>query len=162
MQYRYRICPQKAAAALLTSAMALVLLATMLYLHEWLGSLLCLLIALVFGGIAALYGATVTLTAQGVTRRLGRWELGAVRWEELREVGVVGTKVFNRSDPKKYGRRFIYFSPERLDEDRRFRLALEWPPGRMLYLEYDKARLEAVQMFWNSDIAEYNCGDIFF
>lgn len=162
MQYQYRICTSKAAAALLTSAGACVLMAVMLYLHEWIGALFCLAVLLLFGAIAGLYGATLTFTAEGISRRLGRLQLGFVRWEQLREVGVVGTNVFNRRDPKKFGLRFIYFSPEPLDENRRFRLALEWPPRKMLYVEYEKRRLETVQMFWHEKIAEYNCGDIFF
>ena len=84
-------------------------------------------------------------------------------WDQIKEVGVVGTKVFNGTGKnKKPGRRYIYFSPEELDEDSRFQMTLEWPPSReILYCIYTKYHAEYVQLLWQKPIATYNAGDLF-
>lgn len=80
------------------------------------------------------------------------------RWEDIKEVGVIGTKVFPKTSSNKGGRKYIYFSPEELDEDSRFDLALKWPP-KIPYTSHSDAKLDAVMLIWRKPVAYYNTPD---
>lgn len=161
MTHSYLIAPKKLLPAFITAVFSMIICITMLFRQEIAGVLLFLAIGLLFGAICALYGAQLTIDESGIHRSLLGIRMGEVGWEKIKEVGVVGTSVFQKGKEKNTGIRFIYFSEEKLDENKRFRLAMEWPPRKMFYLEFDRERLDTVQMFWNSRIAEYNAGDLF-
>lgn len=76
-------------------------------------------------------------------------------WDEIREVGVIGTKVFPKSSSNKGGRKYIYFSPMELDEDGRFNLALKWPP-KIPHTSFSDTKLEFVELIWGKPIIYYN------
>lgn len=80
------------------------------------------------------------------------------RWEDIKEVGVIGTKVFPKTSSNKGGRKYIYFSPEELDEDSRFDLALKWPP-KIPYTSHSDGKLDAVMLIWRKPVAYYNTPD---
>lgn len=152
----------KFAVAVFTAVVCLALCIMTLAQRLWVAAALLLAVTLAFCFIAFLYGSVLTLDAAGIERRFLGVRVAAVRWGELAEVGVVGLKVFNNGSRERPGTRYIYFSPRALDEEQRFRLALEWPPGDMLYLNYTKERLRAVQNLWNAPVESYNAGDAFF
>ncbi len=80
-------------------------------------------------------------------------------WHEIKEVGVIGTKLFPNTSSNKGGRKYIYFSSEELDENSRFKLALKWPP-KIPYTSHSNAKLEAVALIWKKPISIYNAPDI--
>lgn len=147
--------------SLLTGLCCLALAVLNALAAHWIAMLIFLAIAVVFMTIAINYGAVVTVDAQGVRWRCLGFLRRDMRWDAIREVGVVGLKVFNGKKSKRTGARYIYFSPDELDDARRFRLALQWPPRHMIYVSYDKRSLERVQMHWGRAIASYNAGEIF-
>lgn len=82
--------------------------------------------------ILFLYGSTLRISSQGIRKEFLFLPLKTLSWDEIAEVGVLGTKIFNGgSYRKKPGRRYIYFSEKELDDDARFKMALEWPPRNL-------------------------------
>lgn len=122
------------------------------------------IIVIVFAFIAVLYGSVLYISSRGIERKFLFVTMGALTWEQVREVGVVGTGIFFTGDrnKKRTGRRYIYISPRELDEDTRFKMALEWPPRNgVLYCTYSHPRIDAIQYLWGKPIEKYNAGDIF-
>lgn len=122
-----------------------------------------LFITIVFLYVMVMYGSVLHISGKGVRRVFLGFTLESLSWDQIREVGVVGVNVFNGTGKKKKpGRRYIYFSPEALDDESRFKLALEWPPGRgTLYCVYTQLHAEAIQFLWQKPFASFNAGDIF-
>lgn len=75
--------------------------------------------------------------------------------DEIKEVGVIGTKVFPKSSSNNGGRKYIYFSPMELDEDGRFNLALKWPP-KIPHTSFSDTKLEFVELIWGKPIIYYS------
>ena len=121
------------------------------------------LIAAVFIYIMVLYGSVLHISAEGIRREFFIIPMKAYTWDQVREIGVVGTKVFNgTAKNRKTGRRYIYISPEEMDEGSRFKMTLEWPPRNgILYCIYSREHIDALQYFWSRPIVKYNAGDIF-
>lgn len=152
--------PLKFAACLFTVAAGVILGITSLIIGEWLGAVLLFLVAGLFTWQGLIYGAWVSVTAEGVRRHILGRTLKQQRWEEIKEVGVVGTKVFNRLHPEKTGSMYIYFSPKALTEQERFQLALDFPPKDMIFLLHNQEREDLVQAFWDTRLIGYNTGSL--
>lgn len=162
MTSKFRVHTFKYLIAAGTAIVSLGAAALMFYLHEWRGVVMFLLVALLFGGIAVMYGAVININNDKI--RVNFWGI-AMRentWREIKEVGVIGTNIFRAEKGKYAGNRYIYFSTERLDEDERFNLAMKWPPRKMTFLFYTRERMDQIQMIWDNEISSYNAGDIFF
>lgn len=159
---RYRVNTLKYAAGLFTSIGCIFLFFLAAVSRAWLSALFFLAAAAVFLLITVLYGAIVTIDIDGIHRSFWHIPMQEIRWEQVKEVGVVGTRVFNNNDPKHTGTRYLYFSLRCMDDHARFRLALEWPPKEMLYLQYSRERLDVVRQFWFGPVESYNAGDLFF
>lgn len=158
----YYADPLKYGVALATCAVSLFLGLLALQIGAWIAAVLFLACAGVFGYIAFRYGTVIHVDLNGLRCTFWGREYKKVDWSEIAEVGVVGLKVFNNNDPKHTGTRYFYFSPEPMDPDSRFKLALEWPPKKMVVLHFSPDRLHAVQMAWGGRIETFNAGEIFF
>ena len=162
MTSKFRIHTFKYLIAAGTSAVSLGMAVLMFYLHEWRGVVMFLLVACLFAWIAVLYGAVITIDRDEI--RMSFWGIPIRKntWNEIKEVGVVGTNIFRTEKGKYTGSRYIYFSTEPMDENERFRLAMKWPPGKMIYLLYTRERVDRIQAIWDNEISSYHAGDIFF
>ncbi len=162
MTNKFRVHTFKYLIAAVTVIVSLGVSALMCYLREWRGVIMFLLVALLFSWIAVMYGAVITISNDKI--RMSFWGIlmRERTWKEIKEVGVVGTNIFRVENGKYVGNRYIYFSTEGLDEDERFKLAMKWPPRKMIYLFYTKERLDQIQHIWDNEISSYNAGDIFF
>ncbi len=154
------ISPFKFTVSILTSAVAFLITATQVLMGEWVGVLLFAAVGVVFSAVAAASGSRIILDETGIQKTCLCFNRCFIPWSDIAEVGVIGTRVFCPK-PDKTGMRYIYFSEKKLDDDSRFKLALEWPPRRMLYLSYTKERLSRVQFLWTGPIDSYQAGDIF-
>ncbi|MCQ2557840.1 MAG: hypothetical protein MJ135_01860 [Oscillospiraceae bacterium] len=104
-------------------------------------------------------GAKVKVDEKGVTKSLLGKELMHQSWSEIGEVGAVGLKVFQKDVREvRPGTIYMYFSPEKLNNQKRFELALKFPPKNMIYMRYDKERDKVVQSIWPDRIIGYNTG----
>ena len=145
-----------------TAIVSLGVAALMFYLHEWRGVAMFLLVSLLFGGIAVMYGAVITINNDEIRMSFWGIPMRENNWRDIKEVGVIGTNIFRAEKGKNVGNRYIYFSTERLDEDERFKMAMKWPPRKMIYLFYTRERMGQIQLIWDNEITSYNAGDIFF
>lgn len=151
---------EKAVVAGIVSGTSLVMALVMVYLGR-MGSLLAfVLLAALFGWIAAQNAAVIVLDQTGVTKTLLGRRVSHMDWNQVREAGVCGTNPLNKGRPEKTGRLYIYCSAERLDEDSRYAMILKWPPpdDRQLCFTYDPQRLEALRLWWTEELEEYNTG----
>ncbi len=155
--------PLKFCAALFSCAVLIFLAWRSFCLGYVVPGIICFLLTAVFGYVIYLYGSVLHFTAEGVRKEFLLIPVTAYSWDMIREIGVVGTKVFNGTGKnKKPGRRYIYISPEEMDEDSRFKMTLEWPPQNgILYCIYTRQHIETIQYIWAKPIAKYNVGDIF-
>ena len=162
-EHRIMADPLKFAASLFSSVVLGFLTWRSFLLGYVLLGVVFALIAAVFLYIMVLYGSVLHVSAEGVQREFFVIPMKAYTWDQVREIGVVGTKVFNgTSKNRKTGRRYIYISPEEMDEESRFKMTLEWPPRKdILYCIYSRQHIDALQYFWSRPIEKYNAGDIF-
>ena len=159
--YKYTVCILKCAVAAVTCAVSAVITAVMASLNSTAGMFLFLAVTVIFAALTVMNGASVSVDSTGIRRSFFGISMGEKKWSEIAEVGVIGTKVFNNNDPKHTGTRYIYFSEKALTEQERFRMALEWPPRKVIYFQFNQKRLNEVQMFWSDTIRTYNAGHIF-
>lgn len=154
------IHPGRLSACVFTVVSGLTLGITFLTLKNWLGAVVMFAIAGLFIWQGFLYGPWVSITCEGIRKHIFGWTLKEISWSEIAEVGVVGTRVFNKLTPHKTGPMYIYFSPRKLTEEERFRLALDFPPRDMLYLLHNQEREDLVQNLWNTKLIGYNTGSL--
>lgn len=162
MRYSYRIDTGKFAVSLFTCVVLLLLSLRAFTGAYAVSGVFLLIFAVIFGYIAVLYGSTLTLDETSIRRSFFGIHMKEMPWNKVAEVGVIGIKVFNRNHPQRTGKLYIYFAPQYLDDDARFRLALEWPPKKGLYLSYQPERIQAIQSIWYGKIETYNVGDLHF
>lgn len=162
MTSRFIVHPLKLVVSLATCLASAAIGLSLLEMGRGLSALVFLAVAALFLAVSLVFGATVTLDESGVRRSVLGRVTRSLTWEEIAEVGVAGTKVFNRGSPKKTGSLYIYFSPAAMTEEERFEMILTWPPRDKLFLLHNKKRMDAVQLLWNSKVQTYNAGDLQF
>lgn len=160
MKKQYYADPNKFAAGIATFLVCAILSATMLSIRYFIPGFVFFLIALLFLSVSVLYGAVVSIDQEGITRSFFGLFPKRFLWREITEIGVIGTKVLNRADPDKTGTLYLYFSPEALDDEKRFALGLAWPPKDLIYLLYNKERMDCVQLQWAGKIHTFNTGNL--
>lgn len=143
------------AVALLAAAVAGVMAAQ----HRWAGLAVFGLIAVVYFAVGLWNFSMVTWDGEGVSRKMFGLTIKRLPWSAVAEVGVMGTKAFNRNAPHKTGRMYIYFSEKAMTEKDRFNMMLNWPPVGRIYLLYQADRLESLRRCWSGVIQTYNTGD---
>ena len=136
-----------------------ILLVSFCHLQMIVGIVVSAILALVFAVITLRNVTRILISNEKIEVRPVLGKAKTYSWEEIKEVGVIGTKVFPKTSSNKGGRKYIYFSPEELDEDSRFDLAFKWPP-KIPFTSYSKAKLDAVQLIWRKPLANYNAPDL--
>lgn len=127
-------------------------------ISRWMAGFLFLVLGIIFLVVAVMNGSVIRITPEKVERVfLGR-TISSMMMKDIKEVGVVGTKVFG--DPRKTGTRYIYFSKRHMNDKERFAMCLAWPPAKELYMTWNSKRYLAVQSVWSNEIVEYGAGEI--
>lgn len=159
METKAYICNQvKLAVSIVTALVSGTLAFTLLTIGRTYSALFFIAIALVYAYTAVKNGSFIEVSDEGVRCRVFRKVLAKYTWDEIREIGVVGSRAF--SNGKHTGTLNIYISKTKLSEHDRFDLVLAWPPKDKLYLTYNKARMEAIQLRYSNKIQTYNAGDL--
>lgn len=161
MKKSYFVSPIKLAVSSVTTLASFCITIVQLILHEPVGAIVFSLIGFLFLAVAFINGSCVTIDPDGIQLHFLSFCRKSVKWEDIQEVGVIGTQIFLRH-PESTGSRYIYFSPEVLNDEKRFRLALEWPPKKIIYFQYTKENLQDVQLLWKKSIANYQAGELYF
>lgn len=160
MKARFFVNPLKSVAAAAVFCIFTALCATMIPVGRPGSALFFLVIAILFGYEAVINGMSVSVDETGISRSFFGIRPVTFRWEEIGEIGVCGTKVFNKNHKERTGAVYIYFSPVGLSEQERFDMVLKWPPRKMIYLIYSRQHLEKVQMASGLKVESYNTGDL--
>ena len=120
-----------------------------------------LAVGAVFVWLLFRYASTLTVDSDGVRLGFLGMTRKTIRWDDIREVGLIGENVFNHGKKKKTGDKYIYFSPVRMDADERFDMIVKWPPKDKLYVEYSEKALEYAMTCWHGQLETYNVEDLF-
>ena len=157
MKKSFMVYPVKFAFAFFIALFLVAMALCLIVVERWTSVLVFFVLSLPFFYIAAIYGMKITMTDVEIKCSLFGKIIKQALWSEIHEVGVLGTSVFSK---KKTGTIFIYLSKEPLDDERRFRLAFNWPPKDMIFFVFTHKRITDVQMIWSSKIATTHVGDL--
>lgn len=109
---------------------------------------------------AAYYGSVISINSQGITRTMLFIIKKNKTWDEIAEIGVCGTKVFNSHNKKRTGAIYFYTAGKKMSDDDCFEMLLHWPPKGELVFRYSSDALIAVQYHYESKIKMYNTGNL--
>lgn len=160
MNKRFLSDPFKFAVGLLCSIFLLVMGICMFLIQRWVSAVVFILLSLIYAAVAAFYGAVIHISSTGITKTMFGFKTKELIWSDVAEIGVAGTKIFNRRRPEKTGSLYIYISETVMTEQERFDMMLKWPPFNKIFFVYNNKRLNAVQLHWSSKIQTYNAGDL--
>ncbi|NMA67203.1 MAG: hypothetical protein GX957_13385 [Clostridiaceae bacterium] len=160
MVQRFIVDSFKFTVSLLSSVSFIVLGGCMFSIQRWVSAGVFILLGLIFAAVAAIYGTIVHISSTGITKTILGLKIKELRWTDIAEVGVAGTKVFNRRNPEKAGSLYIYISETTMTDQARFEMMLKWPPLKKIFLIYNPVRLNSIQQHWSSKIQTYNTGDL--
>lgn len=158
-QNHFIVHPSRFFVALVTFLCLSLIAITLLTMSAYKAAVIFFFIGLLFLPAAWLNGSIVSITDKNVyVHRLGHRGL-SLEWNQVAEVGVAGSKIFNRRDKKKTGTLYIYLSPTHMSEEERFDMMLRFPPKEKIYLAYSEKRFEAIRHRWNDSIETWNTGE---
>ncbi len=161
-RYRFMVDPYKFSIAAATSAAFFILGAAVAFNARYGSMIIFWLFGALFAWVAWLNGSSVVLTPEGVSLYFFSHCRKSCKWEELQEIGAIGTKVLRQKNKDDAGRLEIYFSTKEMNDDERRAMALQWPPKDMIYMLYQKNRMDAVQILSDAHIHLYNTGHLHF
>lgn len=160
MEQKYFVNPREFIVSAATAIGSAIIAGICIMLGRYFSALIFAAIALIFLKMTLDAGARLSVGQTGITRRLFGKVTHQISWEEVAEVGIAGSKVFNKGNPSKTGTVYIYFSQEPMDDQERFNMMLKWPPKNKLYLSYNKSRLDFVKTVSGKEITGYNIGKL--
>lgn len=151
----------KSSAVIMAFFAAVFLLAgiSLFLVGSWVGGSICVVLMLVYLGIAAMYGAVVHIGPEGVSRKMLLLPREHHSWEELQEVGVFGSKVLKQEGSSRVGTLYLYFSTKAMTDQERFDMVLKWPI-RQIHFVFSQRSLGLVQYYWTKKIDTFNTGDL--
>ena len=123
------------------------------------GGVVCLLLCLPYLYGALLNSTRISITPAGISKKRLWFPAELYRWEDIAELGVVGTKVIGNKKSKRTGTLYIYASPQTMTEEERFQMALRWPP-KLPYFVYKPELMECCRCYWEGKVASCNSGDL--
>jgi len=82
-----------------------------------------------------------------------------ISWSDVKEIGLIMEHRYHHK--KRGGEKYIYFSPHKMTASERYKMILNWPPKKMLSMEYSEKRLEYVMTIWGKELKAYNVEELF-
>ena len=158
LSYSWIVEPVRAVVSLVGVLFLLALSVSMIVYKLVAAGLLFLALAVFAAHSLAAYGATVRVDDKGVSKSFLGLFRRSLRWEEIGEVGMAGSRVFTHGRPTKVGTLYLYVSPKQLDDDRRFAMMLKWPDLSSILMRYTVKRVAALQNWWVEELVQYNTG----
>ncbi|MBT9777339.1 hypothetical protein GPL15_12575 [Clostridium sp. MCC353] len=160
MEKKYFVNPVEFTAAMCTVIVSAVISCSLVYIRRPVSALVFFLIALLFLKVSFTTGAKITINPDRITRSvLGKTTI-SFTWDEISEVGVAGSRIFNKGNKEKSGTLYIYFSKTPMTDEERFQMMLKWPPKDKIYLEHDKYRMDFIQTMYGKKVQKYNTGSL--
>ncbi len=157
---RFFVNPTLLLVALATWAILTISAVVVLPLGRYVSAAIFFLIGLLFLAVAVGNGIVVSVEPEGLARSVLGRRVNLLPWEQIRELGVCGTKPFHAEKTDRVGTLYIYAASEHLTDKERFDMVLRWPPKDKVYLLYSEERLTAIQLRWSGKITLYNSGSL--
>jgi hypothetical protein len=162
MKYNYMVHTLKFVVSLLLFILFAAVCICLFVLGRPFSATVFAILAFIFIVVSLLSGSVISIDATGICHRTCGITVKSLQWENIAEVGVIGTKVFNKHHPSKTGTIYIYFSETPMTDQERFAMMLKWPPLRKIYMCYTSKRFSSVQTLWDNKIIIYNIGNLTF
>ena len=155
----YILDPLKFGVSIGTAVTAATIGVTLIILENWIEGTILLVIAMAFSYEMTIYGKHICINEYEVLMKsfFGKTLL-AFSWDEIKEIGVAGTKLFPKADTDRRGTLYIYVSRTEMTDDQRFEMMIQFPPKDMIVLSFDKDRLASFQTRYSEKIRKYNTG----
>lgn len=112
-------------------------------------SALCLFY--IFIGIRCL--SAVIIDKEGVKIKGIGTPVRSVSWAEISEVYIANLRVIKNSEKNKIGQLYLCFAPDRLLDEEKMSICLNWPPKDMLYVRFSPRVLKEVKKYWQEDVS---------
>ena len=123
-------------------------------------ALIFFLVSLPFLFLVFRYGSTVMIDDYGVSLKFLGIKRKQIRWKDLKDVCVCGTRVLNRMNRNKCGTLYMIFTDKHIPENKLLDMMLKWPPKGKIYMKFTKDRLLEVQMHWSRPVQKFNIGSL--
>ena len=95
---------------------------------------------------------TAVIGPEGVSfYDLGRC-IRSLRWEDVRETGVLNLKVTNNYDKDRIGTMMLYVSGRELSDEEKLGICLRWPPRDLIYFRFTRSRYLTLQQYRGDNI----------
>ena len=133
---------------------------TLLTISRPVSALIFFAIAVPFGLLVFRYGSIVTMEDDAVVLKFLGIRRRQIRWKDLKDVCVCGTKVLNRMNKEKTGTIYMIFSDKHIPEKQLMEMMLKWPPKGKIYLKFTKDRLLEMQLHWSRPVQKFNIGSL--
>lgn len=124
-------------------------------------ALIFLMMTVLYTLVALKNGAVVHLSESGIAVCVLGQCLHRTEWKEIKEVGVLGTRVFTLPKAGQRGTLYVYYSAWEMTAEKRFDLCLKWPPRKMIYHSFSHETGAALGKFWQKKVALYNTPEDF-
>ena len=160
MKTKFFVHPTKMVVCLAMFFTGTVLAITLITIGRFGSAAVFFGIGAIFMWVSPVFGAVISVDETGVTRSVLGKVTKTMRWNEIAEIGIAGTKVLKQADSQKAGELYVYFSPVLLNDQTRFEMMLKWPPKDKLFMLYSTERTEAVRMHWGGKLQLYNTGEL--
>lgn len=152
--------PVKTAIAVNVSAFSFILGLSLLQIQQNGAGILFFCICGIFLAETVRNGRIILIDEKGIHRLLPGMKSMSITWEEMKELGVCGTKVFNLGNKNKTGRLYFYCSKRAMDDDEHFQMILQWPPKEQIYFSFSEKRLLFLENAAKRRIETYNTGNL--
>ena len=127
------------------------------------GAGICIALGCLYLFFAIKYMRYVRMDDNGAAMLLFGKVLLSFSWDQIRETGICGTRVFHAAGSRFTGARYIYLSREEMNEDSRFNMCLKWPPEDKIYVRYNeklkKQLIRLCEVHMDSEVVLYNTGN---
>lgn len=152
--------PLKAALALATVLFFAFYSIFYLIRALWLEATVFLVIAVLFLPVVYLNSSVVVVSPNEVCLKFLRYTRMQLSWSQIQEIGVLGNRVFRRSNSKHSGTIYIYFSPWKMSDQERFNLAVKKAPKEIIFTVYSEKKISFIQNLWSTPLTLYNVGNL--
>lgn len=160
MQEHFYVNPFKCVIATIIFIILFLLAVIMFLIGRPISAIVFLTLGSVYVYVALMYGMKITIDETGISRSVLGITILKFSWEEIEEIGVCGTRVFNKNHKEKSGTLYIYTSCNEMSDEERFDMILKWPPRNKIYLLYSQHHLQIMQMMSGKKTELYNSGDL--
>lgn len=126
---------------------------------SWIGGAACILMALIYLYLCAMYGSVVRIDHKGITCRTLLLPIKHYAWEELQEVGVFGANILKSGRYGKSGTLYLYFSTNTMTDEERFDMVLKGS-FQQIHFVYSSRALEIVQYYWEKPVVNFHAGKL--